>query len=283
MEFGQRLFNWLDGSGRWLSGLIASQSDRLLVLAIDCSQGLGMLPWATLHDGQQFLIDGVNPTVVPVRWLSQQEPLTIQALPERPLQVLFMATAPEDVEPVLAFEAEESLILQATTGMGLDLRVEESGCLTELKALWGRLGGNFDVFHLSGHAGITSEGKIEPVFLTESETGECVYATAQDLAQVFQPRFPALIFLSGCRTGQGLASQAVSSMAEQLIRQGAIAVLGWGLPVFDRTAILAAEALYRGLAQGEPLLEALSSTYTYLRQKKVTDWHLLRLYVPDSN
>ena len=40
VEFGQRLFNWLDGSGRWLSGLIASQSDRLLVLAIDCSQGL---------------------------------------------------------------------------------------------------------------------------------------------------------------------------------------------------------------------------------------------------
>ncbi len=282
VEFGQRLFNWLDGSGRWLSRLIDGQSDRLLVLAIDCSQGLAVLPWETLHDGRQFLIDGVNPTIVPVRWLPKKENLPTEALPERPLQVLFMATAPEEVEPVLAFEVEESLILQATAGMGLDLRVEESGCLTELKALWGRLGGNFDVFHLSGHAGITSGEKVEPVFITESETGECVYATAQDLAQVFQPRFPALIFLSGCRTGQGMANQAetaVSSMAEQLIQQGAIAVLGWGLPVFDSTAILAAMALYQGLAEGRPLPEALALTYRALRKEKVTDWHLLRLYV----
>jgi tetratricopeptide (TPR) repeat protein len=240
------------------------------------------LPWETLHDGRQFLIDGVNPTIVPVRWLPKKENLPTEALPERPLQVLFMATAPENVEPVLAFEVEESLILQATAGMGLDLRVEESGCLTELKALWGRLGGNFDVFHLSGHAGITSGEKVEPVFITESETGKRVDATAQDLAQVFQPRFPALIFLSGCRTGQGMANQAetaVSSMAEQLIQQGAIAVLGWGLPVFDSTAILAAMALYQGLAEGRPLPEALALTYTALRQQKVTDWHLLRLYV----
>jgi len=251
-------------------------------LAIDCSQGLAVLPWETLHDGRQFLIDGVNPTIVPVRWIVKKENRETEALPERPLQVLFMATAPENVQPVLAFEVEESLILQATAGMGLDLRVEESGCLTELKALWGRLGGNFDVFHLSGHADITSGEKVEPVFITESETGECVYATAQDLAQVFQPRFPALIFLSGCRTGQGMANQAetaVSSMAQQLIQQGAIAVLGWGLPVFDSTAILAAMALYQGLAEGRPLPEALALTYSALRQQKVTDWHLLRLYV----
>ena len=28
VEFGQRLFNWLDGSGRWLSGLLEGQRDR---------------------------------------------------------------------------------------------------------------------------------------------------------------------------------------------------------------------------------------------------------------
>jgi tetratricopeptide (TPR) repeat protein len=75
------------------------------------------------------------------------------------------------------------------------------------------------------------------------------------------------------------AETAVSSMAEQLIQQGAIAVLGWGLPVFDSTAILAAMALYQGLAEGRPLPEALALTYRALRKEKVTDWHLLRLYV----
>jgi len=79
------------------------------------------------------------------------------------------------------------------------------------------------------------------------------------------------------------AETAVSSMAEQLIQQGAIAVLGWGLPVFDSTAILAAMALYQGLAEGRPLPEALALTYSALRQQKVTDWHLLRLYVQGND
>ncbi|MHC5722390.1 MAG: hypothetical protein ACYTX0_62865, partial [Nostoc sp.] len=59
--------------------------------------------------------------------------MTIAGEPEnRALQVLFMATSPLNVEPVLDFEAEEARIREATARQPLALTVEESGCLSEL-------------------------------------------------------------------------------------------------------------------------------------------------------
>jgi hypothetical protein len=69
-----------------------------------------------------------------VRWVSNGKPIATANSPQnRPLNVLFMATSPLEVEPELDYEAEEGKILEATTRTPIDLRVEESGCLTELK------------------------------------------------------------------------------------------------------------------------------------------------------
>ena len=48
------------------------------------------------------------------------------------LQVVFMASSPEDEEPVLDFEAEEARILRIAEELPLNLRVEESGFVKEL-------------------------------------------------------------------------------------------------------------------------------------------------------
>lgn len=87
------------------------------------------------------------------------------------------------------------------------------------------------------------------------------------------------MFLSGCRTGEAASDGAVSSLAESLIEQGCRAVLGWGRPIADVVATQAAAYLYSKLAAGYELSEALASTYQYLREAKVEDWHLLRLYI----
>ena len=50
-----------------------------------------------------------------------------------------MAAAPEGVEPVLDFEAEEAQILKITEGLPLRLRVEDSGCVKELGKCGGAL------------------------------------------------------------------------------------------------------------------------------------------------
>jgi len=169
---GRRLYAWLDGRDCWLSTLLG-QSGGAAVLAIATEQRLAHLPWEVLHDGQGFLVGRSQP-VVPVRWQASGASggLSWQTaeVPNRSLQVLFMATSPAGVKPVLDFEAEEGRILEATQRQPLTLTVEESGCLDELENLlvsYDRE--HFDVVHLSGHALIGPEG---PRFITETETGD---------------------------------------------------------------------------------------------------------------
>ncbi|MFN6489655.1 tetratricopeptide repeat protein [Nostoc sp. DedQUE03] len=274
---GQQLFFWLDGDGRWLSRGIANCRGEGLVIAIDTDKKLAHLPWEVLHDGEDFLVKRVNPVVLPLRWIEKETAgFSVEA---RQLRVLFMATDPEDVEPKLEFEQEEARILADTRDFAVDLRVEESGCVSELGKVWSRYLDDFDVFHLTGHASIKDEAPYTPYFITETEIGERHETTAAELAEVFRFRFPKLVFLSGCRTGQAPDKGAVPSMAEALIAQGARAVLSWGRPVEDRTATAAAAHLYGKLAAGYELAQALASTYQQLFKQNVRDWHLLRLYI----
>ncbi|MBD2603391.1 tetratricopeptide repeat protein [Scytonema hofmannii FACHB-248] len=282
---GRRLYNWLDGSDRTLQSMLDKYKREGIVLAIQTrliaslqNASLHHLPWEVLHDGVSFLVQRV-PAIVPVRWVSDStvKKLTIEGEPEnRALQVLFMATSPLDVKPVLDFEGEEARILEATKRQPLALTVEESGCLSELGYLVKSYdSGYFDVLHLTGHATL-QDG--QPRFITETATGEAYYASAGHIAQELQFRLPKLIFLSGCRTGQAGNSGSVPSMAEELLKSGAKAVLGWGQKVLDPEATAAAAALYQELSAGKQITEALACTYQALIKKKARDWHLLRLY-----
>jgi tetratricopeptide (TPR) repeat protein len=281
---GQRLYNWLDGSDRWLQPLLDKYRHQGIVLAISTPvetrliASLHHLPWEVLHDGNGFLVQRV-PAIVPVRWVSDStvKKLTIVGEAEnRALQVVFMATSPLDVKPVLDFEGEEARILEATKRQPLALTVEESGCLSELGYLVdGYDRDYFDVLHLTGHATL-QDG--QPRFITETATGEAYYASAGDIAQELQFRLPKLIFLSGCRTGQAGNAGSVPSMAEELLKSGAKAVLGWGQKVLDPDATAAAAALYEELSAGKQITEALASTYQALIKNNAPDWHLLRLY-----
>ena len=188
-----------------------------------------------------------------------------------------MASSPADVQPVLDYEHEEAVILEATERRPLDLTVEESGCLEELGELVQDYGaGYFDVLHLTGHADHAQDGR--PVFLLEDSEGRRADATALDIAKELPPHRPPLVFLSGCRTGQNAAHGEVRSLAEQLVEAGFRAVLGWGRPVRDTDATLAAQHLYQQLAAGESLPLALVRAHAELRDAGARDWHLLRLF-----
>ncbi|OBQ16879.1 tetratricopeptide repeat protein, partial [Anabaena sp. AL93] len=303
---GLRLYNWLDGTDRWLQKLINQYQRQGIILAIRTSvenvetfhgtslqnnekslnpgKSLNHLPWEVLHNGKTFL---VQQSIVPVRWVSSDsvKTLSVEKNPEnRALQVLFMATSPQGVEPVLDFEAEEGRILEATGRQPLALTVEESGCLSELGNLVADYGEDyFDIFHITGHATITNG---QPEFITETETGEAYNASAEDIATALQFRIPKLIFLSGCRTGQagsdGASYGSVPSMAEELLKAGAKAVLGWGQKVLESDATEAAATLYKELAAGKQITEAVASTYQTLIKNQARDWHLLRLYAADN-
>jgi len=277
---GQGLYRWLDGTERILQNELESHRGEKIVLAISTSKRLVHLPWELLHDGQGFLVEK-RPAIIPVRWFSNNRPNQIVSPPpNRPLNLLFMATSPLGVEPVLDYEAEEGQILGATQRNPVNLRVEESGCLNELGYVVREYDqGYFDVFHLTGHA-THQDGK--PCFLTEDEYGNQVDSDTNAIYDAInRSSLPPLIFLSGCRTGYAPDS-AVPSMAEEFLHLGAKAVLGWGERVLDTDAAVAAKELYGHLSQGETVIEALSATYRALIDQQARDWHKLRLYVGNT-
>lgn len=221
IELGRELHRWLDGDEGWLQ-----RAAGALELVLDVAQpqemqelnpetravalGLTHLPWELLHDGKGFLLQrpGANLTRVVGRRHGQPE------VKNRPLRLLLMATAPEDPRlATLSYEREEAIILQATERQPLQLVVEESGSVEELRCLVRDYeDGFFDGFHLTGHGlifsqehhtGLTDRNIPDgtPCFVTEDEVGALELTTADDLRQAFGSRWPTVLFLSGCHTG----------------------------------------------------------------------------------
>ncbi len=283
---GKRLYEWLDGSDRWLGQTLEQQAQGT-ILAIAAGAGLANLPWELLHDNITYLVQRL-PSVVPLRWVSQlgsryvPQLEAVNAPQNRALNLMFMATSPRGVEPVLHFEEEEGRILAATQRQShqrIALLVEESGNLDELGFAIKAYGTqHFDGLHLTGHATIQNS---QPRFVMETLTGDPAYEGAANIASTLQGYLPPLLFLSGCRTGEGAQAGAVPSLAEALLTQGATAVLCWGQNVLDTDATKAAAELYGALSQGETLALALAKTYRHLLEVNARDWHLLRLYVAD--
>ncbi|MFM8218235.1 MAG: CHAT domain-containing protein, partial [Planctomycetaceae bacterium] len=254
-----------------------SPRPAVIVLAIvPGDTGLGQLPFELLHDGTQWCHARTSRALVPVRF-HRQPTATLEPPLNRPLGVLFMAASPQvPGRPLLDYEAEEARILDAAGKAGaIELIVEESGTLSELKLAWDALAMSPpDVLHLTCHAGHAGD---EPVFELETLEGALDQVTPDHLSLAFSTR-PRLAFFSGCRTAQAPRTSDGNSLAERLIRDGWPAVLGWGNNVGDTQASFAAEQLYGQLDQGESLPIALLRTWLSLREKRARHWHLLRLH-----
>lgn len=270
---GRDLYTWLEDATQGCIGrLRARQPD--LALHLDGDAGLRHLPWELLHDGDAFLCQHPNQRFTPVRRAAPFAPRD-PGPKNRPLRVLFMASSPQDAQPELDFEREEAHILSAVRGNLMDLVVEESGSLAGLQRVINDYReGRFDVVHLTGHADID---EATAFFWLEDEYGRKQRADAAQLARAFGGRFPRLLFLSGCRSGQTPAL-GMPSLSEALVQAGAPAVLGWGLPVGDQAATLLAGVLYEKLAVGDPLDAAVAQARQALLEGESPYWHLLRLY-----
>ena len=276
---GGRLAEFVDGDERWLAPIVGRR--RGVALRITGEERLRHLPWELLCQDNAFLTVAGTAPLLPVRAIGTGAVLRGPVAPgNRPLRVLFMATSPEGVEPVLNYEAEEAAILAATSRTGTDLVVEEAGTLEGLRFLSQDYGaGYFDVLHLSGHA-TTASGP--PTFVVENEFGGPATATADQIAQAMAGHWPRLVFVSGCLTGNAPDRGTFPSMAESLVKAGAPAVLGWALPVGDIAATEFAASLYEALAGGAALDLAVNEARRHLYNDQRSSWHLLRVYADRS-
>lgn len=288
-ELGEKLFAFLDGDQRWLAGVVDNPAGA--VLRLSAEQRLRHLPWELLtrtagssgsvgSGGGEYLAVSARAPFLAIRTARAGARLDSPAVGNRPLRVLFMATSPEGVEPVLNFEAEEAGILQVTADTGTELVVEESGTLEGLRFTAQSYGaGYFDVLHISGHADV-QDGR--PVFLVENELGGPVWAGADEFVQAMAGQWPRMVFVSGCLTGNAPGQGTVPSMSESLVRAGVPIVLGWALPVGDLAASDFAAELYQELAAGQPVHRSVVAARQRLYRERHRNWHLLRVYADTS-
>lgn len=281
---GLDLFNWFNTQTQ---GHLARLRQPLQALALKIEiqvgvndLGLRYLPWELLNDGKAFWCADDIHLFTPLRIASSYQNEWQPA--QRQLQLLFMASSPEDLKPNLDFEAEEASILLATENKPLVLQVEESGSLTGLKERLNEMDQAPDVIHITGHAELPEDG--EPVFLLEDDESQPQKINVHDLAKVLvaTDHFPRLVFLSGCETGKSDLNRNLLSFAENLVQAHVPVVLGWALPVGDFAASQAAAILYDRLATGLGIAEAVAAARQHLLAQNSPYWHLLRCFVNHS-
>jgi len=279
---GREIHLWLDGGDRRLERLRAQVESPLLpVFAAETpldanSRQFLEVPWELAADEAGYLVADPGTMWAPLRRIGpRRDPPGPKG--RHRLGALFMAAAPHGPDE-LDFEAEESAILQATLGIGLDLHVEDSGSLADLAQHWARIGPP-EILHLSCHG----SGGDDPLLVLEDKFGAPVPARLQDLAGEFTGSWPRLLFLSACHTGE--AGPKDASLACGLIRVGFPAVLSWADAVYDIDATAFAAAFYARLARvGTSLETAYAASRFALMQpgpgrRVPAHWHQARLFL----
>ena len=171
---------------------------------------------------------------------------------DRALKVVFMAAEPREIEGQVRYEEQEKTILEAIQRRPIDINVEESGCLEELRITLDEHKSDLDILHL---VGVYEQGYL----ITEDEYGNQVNSTAEDIFRAIEKASPRLVILCGSdRYGEG-----ATVIAGRLIEKGLEAVITLK---GDKSETLMT-TLYRQLASGNTLEDALREIH---RQHKQT-------------
>ena len=283
---GREIGAWIDAGSGWVDRGRKSVETPLMVefsvLSLDEDELAAAFldaPWELAAHHAGFWALDEHLIYCPIRRIGA----AADPLPPSPrrLMVVFMAAAPRGQEN-LRYEAEEAAFVRATSRVGLDLIVEDTGTLAELAERVAHFQ-PVDVVHISCHGKL----KPEPRLLLEDRFGDPDFVEATRLAaELDGVKRPRLLTLSACETAQ--ADEVIGSAARSLVRRSVPAVLGWGGSVHDDQATIFAAALYKSLAERQSLEHAVAWARFQLhvqmaRRQSPTDyrndWHMARLFV----
>ena len=177
---------------------------------------------------------------------------------DRALKVVFMAAEPREIEGQVRYEEQEKTILEAIQRRPIDINVEESGCLEELRITLDEYHSDLDILHF---VGVYEQGYL----ITEDEYGNEVNSTAEDIFRAIEKASPRLVILCGSdKYGEG-----ATVIAKRLIEKGLEAVITLK---GDKSETLMT-TLYRQLASGNTLEDALREIHRQ-HQPTLTDFLL---------
>ncbi|MBM3237703.1 tetratricopeptide repeat protein [Candidatus Poribacteria bacterium] len=224
------------------------------------ADGLEILPWETLYDGEEFLAAGAKTSLtrLPLDIHPQEE------LPELPLplKMLALMSSPLDLNEHerLAIEQEQEILLRATNstaGQGrLHVEFEDEA---KLPIIENSLESGYQIFHYSGH-GI--DPKSGGGLLLEDAQGKKRPTSVADFLQTLQKgekEFRLAVF-SGCQTARTLNVAGFHDLARRLARRKVPAVIAMQFSITDNAGLLFAEAFYPRLVEGQALDMAMSAS-----------------------
>ena len=176
---------------------------------------------------------------------------------DRALKVVLMAAEPKEIKGQVRYEEQERTILEAIQRRPIDINVEESGCLEELKLTLDEYKSDLDILHL---VGVYETGDKQGYLITEDEYGNRVNSTAEDIFRAIEKASPRLVILCGSdRYGN---RKSAATIAEELIGKGLEAVIT--LDGDKSETILT--TIYRQLASGNTLQDTLREIHRQHKQ-----------------
>lgn len=166
LNIGSKLYAFLDGDKRHLERALkeAGRKGEPLILRLCTFKETTDWPFELLCRDNSFLLPK---DMHLVRCVSEWGKDKVIPPRDQPLKLMFMACSAVDVKQVLNFEKEEETIFQVTSGLAMDMEVEDSGSLEGLSKKLEQE--QYDVVHLSGHADVDKHGR--PFFIMEDEIG----------------------------------------------------------------------------------------------------------------
>jgi len=189
----------------------------------------------------------------------------------REFNVLLVINPTDDLPG--AVEEGERVAAMLTRIEGAGITAIRGGDATRARLLAEFRSGDYDAIHFAGHAWFDPEAPASSGILCAG--GRVL--SGSDLAAM--DSVPALVFFNACESGRLRATvnplrqlDRSVGLAEAFLRGGVANFIGTWWPVSDAAASTFATALYRELAKGESIGNALNAARTGVRLLPSGDW-----------
>ncbi|MGA1864315.1 MAG: tetratricopeptide repeat protein [bacterium] len=261
-----------------------SHNMPILISIRTSDQDTSLIPWELLYSEESGFL-ALDPRFQLIRSTPLDGAESTIALSARPLRVLFMACSPKGTNPLLNYEREEEIIMDALADLKrnneLEIDIAEGGTLDEMEKMLANK--DYHVVHLSSHGFYDREIQTG-YLLMEGESGMEKRVSAKEFAEkLIGSRSVRLLFLSACQSGS--ETEQNTGLAQSLIANGIPMVIGMKYSVMDAAAVLIAESFYKNLTLRRTVSHALQQSRQAYAKKypKSFQWIIPALFARDAN
>ena len=241
LTYGQQAYDWLI---RPAAKLLSPETIKTLIFVLDGD--LRLIPMATLHDGQNFLIQ--NYALSLILGSEVRDPQVLPVRNQLDVLATSLTNVPAEEAALYAPLPNVKVELDKIVATGLPVKLLRDEAFTS-QALEQELNTtDYSIVHLATHGQFGSDRKNTFILAADGRID------IDALGQVFQSRKQAdtrleMLILSACKTATG-NSREVLGIAGAAVQSGARSTIATLWSVDDAASVTFADTLYRYL--GEP-------------------------------